>query len=956
MLLSTFSIHGFEFPLPILFLGLTTGLTYGLLAVGLVLVYRATRIINFAHGQIGAFGAAILGLVVLNYHVPYWLFFPFAVLLSAGIGAGVEFTVIRRLRNTPRLLVVIGTLGVSQVLLAVALLINAQAGAGVTFPQPPGIPTFHIGAYLVNASYSAMLILTVPMIAALLAFLRFSRYGMAIRAAASNPENARLMGISAARMSSLSWAIAGAVAGFTAILIFPTSGVVGGAAFGPSLLLRALAAGVVARMNNIPVAVAAGIAVGETEQLLLWNNPYGGTVEAVLFGIILVALLLQPSQGGRREEKGSWAAVQGWRPIPDVYQRAWLVRHLGVITAVFLFVVAMVVPSLITFGAAFSLTVLLVFAIVGLSLGVITGLAGELSLGQFGFAAVGAIGAYFVSHSTGNYILGVFGGGALAAAASLLVGIPAIRIRGLMLAVTTLSFAIMAQSWLLQQPWTLGAGVTAGRPDLFGRSLTDSKEYYYFALAFFALTLWLAGNIRRGGLGRIFVALRDNEQAARAFTVSATGRKLQAFGLSGFMAGLGGGVFAYLLAKVTGQAFGADQSINTVAMAVIGGIGVLFGPILGALYIKGVPEFLPLDAAGLAATSFGWLLLILYFPGGLASTINPVRDRVVKGLARLSGVTDTPDETVEGPGGELSKRPASMLAPRQGNGVPAGDRADSPILEVVEVSRRFGGVQAVDGISLTVAAGETLGLIGPNGAGKTTLFELISGFTKPDSGTIRFGGHMLSQPVTLVPGVFSFQYSASPHISGRRGLVRSFQDAGLFPTMTVLEVLMLAQEKVSPTTLFASLVGSRELERPKLARARELVETMGLTAYAHKQIRELSTGTRRIVELGAMIALEPTLLLLDEPSSGIAQRETEALLGVLQEVKRHLDATLIVIEHDIPLIMNLADRIIAMESGKIIATGTPAEIRQNAQVIESYLGGDLVTIERSGPQPVAAPA
>ena len=940
---------GFALPPPILLLGLITGATYGLLAVGLVLVYRATRIINFAHGETGAFAAAVVGVLVLNAHAAYWLVFPFGLLLGAGTGALTEVAVVRRLRNVPRLMSMVATLGAASVLLGFEAIASAQARTGSLYPQPPGLPSFTLGSLRITPAYTGMVLLSPIAVVAVTLFLRHSRYGLAIRAAAANPDAARLAGVSVSRMSTISWAIAGALSALTAILIFPTQSFLSAEAFGPDLMLRALAAGVIARMNSLPAALVAGLFVGEVEAILYWNYPSGGPVEGILFVLIVGALLLQPTVGGRRADQGTWAALQGWRPIPDAWRRVWTVRHLGVLVGLASLAVAVLLPLLISFGASFQLATMFAIAAVGVSVFIITGLAGQLSLGQFALAGIGAWIGYVVAHDSGNYIVGVFAGGGAAAVASIAVGLPALRIRGLMLAVTTLAFALMTSSWLLQQPWALGSGAQPGRPAIGGLLLTTSKQYYYFALAFLVLAMWIAANVKRGGLGRLFVAIRDNEDAARAFTVNVWGRKLQAFALAGFLAGIGGAVYGFALSRISYDSFLPALSIDVVAMSVIGGIGILGGPVIGAAYIFALPAFVSLDAVTTAASSAGWLLLILYFPGGFAGMLARQRDRLVRGLVRLSGADpDALLQTAEAP-----REGIAALGPTLARPV-AEVRHLHPahLLDVDKVAKAFGGIHAVDGVSLHVDDGEILGLIGPNGAGKTTLFELIAGFTHPDSGRIVFDGHEMVHAVRVMDRVRP-RISVPAFMRARMGLVRSFQDARLFPTMTVLETVMLAQEGRLPTTLFAAVVGSQELEKPKRSQARELVAAMGLERYAHTQVQELSTGTRRIAELCCLVATQPRLLLLDEPSSGIAQGETEALARLLRRIKEQLGATLIVIEHDIPLVMGIADRVVCMESGRVICAGTPEEVRSDARVIEAYLGGEVAAIERSGARTLA---
>src|SRR5581483_5311083 len=453
--------------------------------------------------------------------------------------------------------------------------------------------------------------------------------------------------------------------------------------------------------------------------------------------------------------------------------------------------------------------------------------------------------------------------------------------------------------------------------------------YYWVSLIAFALALAVAVNVRRGGVGRMLLAVRDNENQARAFAIPVRRLKLQAFVLSGALAGLGGLIYGHSLSRLAPDVFTPAVSVTLVAITVLGGLGSVSGPLLGALYLIAVPELLPLDSAELAATSLGWLLLILYCPGGLAQLVDPVRRRLRAVVGGGAG----------GDGGVVAAVPDG--APAAGRSllvgvVPAAPAASTEALLVTShLTKRYEGVVAVDDVSLQVMRGETLGLIGPNGAGKTTLFELIGGFTPPTSGQVLFAGEDITR--------------LGPEQRAARGLVRSFHDAGLFATLTVLETLKLACERTAPTKFGASLAGLPGRERRKDAAARELVELMGLEPFAAKYVRELSTGTRRIVELACMVAMGPKLLLLDEPSSGIAQRETEALGALLVDLKRYLDATLVIIEHDMPMLLGLSDRVVAMNLGAVIAEGSPDEIRRHEDVISSYLGTDRLAIERSGP-------
>ena len=930
------NVFGLDLQSGLLALGIISGMTYGILAVGIVLVYRSNGVVNFAHGEIGALGAAVCGLLVVKWSVPFWIAFAAALAVSASAGAATEVAVVRRLRAAPKLMSLVATLGVAQFLLAFSAILNNEARASSTFPQPPGLPEFRIGALLVTRAYSAMLVLSPVIVIGLVIFLRRSRFGLAMRAAAANSERAVMAGVQVGRMSTLAWALAGAVAAYTTVLIIPTRGFITAETLGPVLLLRALAPAVVARMSSLPVALGAGVAIGVVDQVLVFNYPTSGVSEIVLLGVIVVALLFQARRGARVEDRQDWGAVQPWPALSDRLLAVSSIRNLGRVTAGLSLLAAVVLGWLSSNSTAVTLVAIAAFSLLGLSLGIVTGLAGQLSLGQFALAGIGAAISSVITHEYGNYFVAVAAAGLIVGAVSIVLGIPALRVRGLLLGVVTLSFALAAQRWLLGQSWLLGDGIVPGRPIFRSLVFDETRRYYFWSLGVLVVGFLLARNVWRGGVGLRLRAVRDNEDAARAFGVSAVSAKLEAFAIAGILAGMAGSIYGHLLSRVSPSSFDVVTSINAVALAVLGGIGLLAGPLLGAFYIIGIPRFLPLDNAGLAATSLGWLLLILYFPGGIAQVVAIPRRRLIALLAHRAGVE--PDEASVWASSETAAIASSDVAIAAEQSAVVSDEL---LLTARGLSKHYGGLRAVDSVDLELRRGEVLGLIGPNGAGKTTLFELLSGFTPPDAGTVELRGRDVT--------------SMRPEGRARLGLIRSFQDAGLFPTLTVTETVALAFERSAPTSTPRSVLGLQQADRRKLASARDLVHLMGLDPHRNKQIRELSTGTRRITELACIVALEPVVLLLDEPSSGIAQRESEALGDLLVRLRDHLDCTLVIIEHDIPLLMGLSSRVMAMDSGRVIANGTPAEVRRDPAVVESYLGGNVVAIERSGSASAATP-
>ncbi|WP_244932140.1 branched-chain amino acid ABC transporter permease/ATP-binding protein [Nocardioides sp. W7] len=937
-------MSGFDFGVDRLVIGLFTGLTYGLLAVGLVLVYRSSRFVNFAHGSIGAFGASVLALMVTDWGLPYWASFVVAIVVGGLLSGFVEILVVRRLEGRPALVGMIATLGLSQLIVVMSLIINSDGVSGFTYPKPTMLPTFEIQSLPIGTPYVAMLVLAPVLLAGLAWFLRYHRMGIGIRAAADDPDTARLEGIPARWMATLAWTIAGGIACFSAILVTPTTAGSGLEGIGPDLLLKGLAGAVIARMSSIPIAIAASLGIGVIEQVLLSNPDTRGLVTVVIALIIVVALLRQPQLGRAGQDKGRWRRVV-LPPLPPAYRSVPSIRWIPRVSVVVGIAASVGVAYLVSNDTASVLSLVAGFTLVGLSVGLLTGVSGQLSLGQFAYAGIAAAASVHVAESTGNFLFGLLCGVLSAAAASALVGIPAMKLKGLALAVSTLAFALATSTWLLRQDLFLGDGIAPAKPTWWDYPLEYAVDYYLFALLMLCVGLWVTNNLRHGGFGRMIQALRDNEHAARAFTVPNRMRMIQLYAVSGALAGLGGIVVGHGQSQLTVNSFPADASIDVVALTVVGGLTVSLGPLVGALLIVGLPALVGMGMAGQAALAIGWLLVVIFLPDGLGGVMVRMRDSLYDGLARRHGLDPlrerhgVVDLDAEGHvSSPLHERPRlEGLAPR----VAPGARTTGPILTVDGISRRFGGVVAVDHVSFQVEQGEILGVIGPNGAGKTTCFEIVAGFTATDRGRVVFDGIDVT--------------GATPEERAQEGLVRSFQDAALFPTLTVHETLMVAQERIEPTRLWTSALGVRSAEIDKAAAADEVLERMHLTRYARRPVGDLSTGTRRVVELACLLTLQPRVLLLDEPSAGIAQSESEALGDLLLAIRAELGTTMVVIEHDLPLLSRLSDRMLAMNLGRVIATGTPDEVRNDPAVVTSYLGADQAAIHRSGLHLAAGP-
>jgi branched-chain amino acid transport system permease protein len=627
--------------------GLVFGLLYALTSVGLVLIYRANRFINFAQAEVGSV-AAVTAIEMVLHGVPYFVAVPIGLAVAALIGAGVERVVIRRFSKAPRLILTVATIGIAQILLGLSILIPLIWDGGEVASHPFVTPfkiKFFIRPELFFGDHVMVLIAAPLVMLALGLFLRFSEYGIGIRAAAENSDRARLLGIPVLRLSTMVWAIAGVLSALTAILHVPLVGFAsftGVSSSGNALLLRTLVAGVIGRMENLPRTALASIGIGLFEAIAAWNLRNTTIVDALLVAIILIALLAQRDFFSRHSETGisSWKAIREVRPIPAELRslpEVRLVRY-GVVVAGG--VAALAYAFAANTSQLEAAALVFIYGIVAVSLWVLTGWAGHISLGQFALVGFGgATTAVLYGRHGWDIFAAALAGVVVAALVALVIGLPALRIRGPFLAVTTLAFAVTSETYFFNSdyfPWFVERRIK--RPVLLDRLPLD-KPWQIYTLCLLALLAVSAGvsALRRSHTGRVLVAVRDNEFAAEAAGINTTRMKLMAFVISGAIAGFAGVLFVIHQKGFNTDSFSADVSLLLFSMVVIGGLGSMPGVILGAVYVRGVQFFLPPQWA-LLASGIGILVLLVFLPEGLGGVMYRGRDAYLRWVANRRGI------------------------------------------------------------------------------------------------------------------------------------------------------------------------------------------------------------------------------------------------------------------------------------------------------------------------------
>jgi sulfate-transporting ATPase len=883
-----------------LVIGVATGAVYALLAHGVVMIHRASGVVNFAQGGIAVFAGLEFASLTQSHGWSTWT--AFVVITAAGTAFGVLMyaVAIRPLRNASQLAQVVATLAVLLIFQAVANLIWGDSS--VIVPGYLGSGTFAVGSVTVAVSQVVLFGIACVLTLVLWAATKFALPGLAVRAVAENRRATAALGWSPDMIAVSAWAIGSGLGAAAGLLIAPVTFVKVSAM--ALILVATLAAALFGNFTSFPMTLLGAVLIG-IGQAEATNYVTGipGAADAVPF-LVIVAVLVARGRGlpMRGDAVGRFADLGAGR-----VRASWVLPATAVA----------VVLMLGVFGEEINaaLAASLVFAIVLLSVVVLTGYAGQMSLAQM---CIGGIGALIAGRLVGDAGFGFLPALIVGTLATIPVGlafaVPALRTRGLTLAIVTFGLGAAVSSVVFANEDLVGdaSGTPVQPPTVFGLQIdafSHPERYAVFALIVFVLCAIAVANVRRGRSGRRMIAVRSNERAAAALGISVYGVKLYAFALSAALAALGGIAIGFQFQTITYGGFDPFGSILAVGYAVIGGVGWVVGPLLASPFANGGLGAWLLGQFGTdiqkdLALIGGILLLatLLQNPNGLASNAAHVWRRVTSRRPKRGRA-----------------RSAAPLEPK------ARAERVRPVELVIEgLGVRYGGTVAVDGVSLVLRPGRISGLIGPNGAGKTTVIDAISGFVRPAAGRITLDG----VPIERWP----------THRRSRAGVSRSFQSLELFEGATVRENLLAACEDRSllayGTDLFAP---GGQAFTPAASAA---VQEFALDEDLDRLVSELSYGKRRLVAIARAVAAEPSVLLLDEPAAGLDEHEALEIAELVRRLAGSWGIAILLVEHDMTFVMSVCDDITVIDFGIQIAQGPPEEIRRDPHVIAAYLGDE----------------
>jgi branched-chain amino acid transport system permease protein len=892
-------------------LGLGPGALIAAISLGVVLTYRGSGVINLATGGVAMVGGYAYWALKTGQVASVQMGTAPALVCSLAIvlifGVLVELIAFRPMRNASPLAKLVSSLGVLLIAQAMVLL----AFGNTPQPEPTILPqsTVHVLGAVIPVDRFILTGIVIALAAALAAAYRWSRFGLATRAASENEVAAMLGGLSPRLLSLGNTLVASFIAGAVGILAAAITELDSETL--PLQIVPALTAALIARFTSFSLACAAGIALGVIESLIqyassqTWFPQAGGSAipgvaELVIFLITVGVMYLRGASLPRRGD-----LVE--RSLPQVPRPNNLVR-----TALVAGVVCAVALVVLPYDFREALINTLIGTVMALSLVVLTGFVGQISVVQLSLAGVSG---FTISHLAVNAGIGFPFALIIGTAAALVLGmvtaVSALRVRGVSLAVVTLAAAVAIQNFGFTNP-TWGGGQTGSpvpEPHLLGldlgpaahfRGLDGNQPSPIFGWVVLILTLalcLLVGYMRRGKLGQRMLAVRSNERAAAAAAINPRNVKLAAFAISAVIAGVAGSLYAYNFGSVSGDRFAAVVALSLIAFAYAGGITLISGAAFAGLI--STQALFPYALDKWFGLNGNWFLLF----GGVILVITLIQNPEGVAGAFYRQTHRRPTFSPDLP--EVALRPpeADMVIERERRRAAAAEAG--PVLRVRGLSVAFGGVHALVDVDLEVGRGELVGLIGPNGAGKTTFIDAITGFVR-HSGDVTLDGHDVA--------------GRAPHAIAALGSARTWQGTDLFDDLDVRENLSVAA---------GATATPEDIER--------VLTEMGLAPVAAAMPAELSEGQRKLVGLARAVVGRPQLLCLDEPAAGMDTRESQALGRRLRELADRGQSTLL-IDHDMGLVLGICDRVVVLEFGRVIANGAPEAVRRDPAVMTAYLG------------------
>ena len=909
--------------------GLVFGSIYALSASGLVVTYLSAGILNFSFGAT-AFAVARLYYSLNTEHG--WSAFP-AFVVSVFVAApliGILLYVLlfRHLQLSSTLIKIVATIGVAVALPPIVTLVFGNQpillAPGVA-PRP--LDVFDVFGVAVNMDQIVVYACVLIVMALGVVVIRYTDIGLRVRAMVDSPALTAVSGTNPKFIAAGVWAASTFLAGLVGVVSAPIVGLDANSFL--LLMIAAFACVIAARLHSIPVAVAVGFAIGITGSVVQYYLPTSSSLtQAVIPSIpfVFTAIFLVYNvvrrgsvDEGRRVGGTLDHAIAplglvrtGGGAASRSSTRATSALAVGVVV-----IVAVLAQVLSSFWVT-QLAVGVVFGVVFLAFTLVIGEGGMIWLCIATFAGAGGITAAQLATVHGWPLgLAVIGGGLVAMLLGVLIGLLSIRLGTLYIALVTLTFGLLMENLAFTRPdfANFGSGVNLARPEF----ANGDVEFTYLALAVFCIIALVVVNLRRSTTGLALGAVRSSGDASRTMGISVLQMKLLVGGLAAFVAGIGGALLAIQRGGARPTDFATILGLVWLAVLVSTGVRSTIAALIAGITFTILPAvmevYMPTSWAQIPPILFGFGAIVLarYPEGSLAMNARQLQSIVA---AR----PPTPRTGAGGAGG--SRRPDPPMT--------------APVLSATALAVHFGGITALDDVTLEAALGACTGLVGPNGAGKSTAFAVLSGLLKPDAGRVWLAGTDVTR--------------ASAQARARRGLARTFQQPELFPWLTVREHFVLGDRlRHARRRLWLDVVtaGSIRPESPAEAeRVGRLVDLLSLGGREHEPVDTLPLGTSRLVEIGRALATDPAVVLLDEPFSGLAGREVDRLVAAFEHVVG-TGVALLLVEHDVPLVLDLCSRVFVLDFGRVIADGTPADIRASTAVRDAYLGDTDVESGRS---------